>query len=86
MLAFNDSMTHPQGTTIMTLTIGEGAREMKMILNFLVISGKSVFRDITWRSFLAKLDAVAFPAHLKVTYHIMGGRLATVGTELKAAK
>lgn len=38
LLAFNDSITHPQGVIDLTLATREGERERKLILNFLVIS------------------------------------------------
>lgn len=37
LLAFNDSITHPQGVVDLTVTAREGACERKVILNFLII-------------------------------------------------
>lgn len=53
----------------LTVGVGESACEIRVILNFLIIPIQNAFRGVLGKSFLAKLDAVASPVHLKVTYH-----------------
>lgn len=85
LLAFNDSITRPWGTTYMTWAIGEATYERKVILSFHVISCKSVFRDILERSFLERLNVVASSVHLKGTYHYREGMSGIFGVDLKEA-
>lgn len=79
-------MTRPRGAINLTLVIGEGTYERKVILNFLVILCRSAFRGIIGRSFLAKLDEAASPVHLKVAYHDIKGRLVIVSVDLEEAR
>lgn len=51
------------------MNVGEGDRERKLILNFLIISYWGVSRGNLGRSFLTRLDVVASLVHLKVTYY-----------------
>lgn len=69
MLAFNDSITRPQVNTNLKMTIGEGACERKVILNFLVIPCQSALKGILGRSLLEMINAVTSLIHLKETYH-----------------
>lgn len=55
----------------------------KMALMFLVIQCKSAFKGSLERSFLERLDAVAYTVHLKVTYHNEEGTPVTVGANLQ---
>lgn len=69
LLALNDLITRPQGVMDLEVTIGEVDNERKVILNFLIILCRSTFKCILGRSFLARLDAVSSPVHLKAPYH-----------------
>lgn len=69
LLAPNNLISHPQGAINMIVTIGEGACQRKVILNFMLILCQSAFKCIIWRSFLLRLDAIASSIHRKVTYH-----------------
>lgn len=64
----------------------EGVCERKITLNFLVISCISVFRGISGRSFLAKLDEVASPTLLKVTYYNNEGKPTMIHINLEEVK
>lgn len=56
------------------------------MLNFLIVSCKSIFIDILGRSFMVILDAVASAVYLKVTYHDAEGMSATVSANVDEVK
>lgn len=53
----------------LALSLVEWVCEIKVTLVFLVIPYKNAFKEILERYFLAKLDAIASPVHLKIMYH-----------------
>lgn len=69
ILAFNNSVTHPSREIDITSSVGEETRKRTMTLTFLMILCKTSLKVILVRSFLAKLDVVVSPIHLKIAYH-----------------
>lgn len=57
--------------------------ERKVFLNFLVVSCKSAFKGILGRSFLVKLDTLASPTYLKVTYQDEEWRSVIINVDLE---
>lgn len=86
LLAFNDSMTCPRGAIDLTLVIGWGTCESKLILNFLVIPCRGAFRGILGRPFLVNLYEEASRVYLKVTYHDMEVRPVIASADLEEAR
>lgn len=68
------------------MTIGKGSCKRKVILNFLVIPCRNAFKGKPERSFIGRLDAMASPVHLKVTYHNIEERLVIVNADVDEAK
>lgn len=86
LLAFDDSITHPQGVVDLAMTVGEGSGQRKVVLNSMIVSCRSTSRGILGRFFLARLDSVTSLVHLKVTYHNAEGRLIMVIVDVDEAK
>lgn len=82
LLSFNDSVTPLRRAVDMVVTVGEKACERKVILNFLIILCKTAFRGIMGRSFLVRLDVVALPVNLKVTYRGVDKRSTIISANL----
>lgn len=70
----------------MTVTVGRGDLKRNLILNFMIIPCQSAFRGILERSFLERLDAVATPVILKVTYNNAEGTLVLATTNVDEDK
>lgn len=86
LLAFNNSMISHQEMIDLIVADKEGARERKVILNFLIVPCKSAYKGILKNSLLANLDVVALPVHLKITYHDVEGRLVAIIVDFKEAR
>lgn len=70
LLAFNDFVIPPYGTTVLTLQLEEGESERKVTRSFMVVLCKMPLSGILGRSCIEKLDVVTSPIHLKILYHI----------------
>lgn len=78
LLAFNNLITYPQWAIDLTVIVREESYERKVTPNFLIIQCQSTIRGVLKRSFLARLDAITSPIHLKVIYHDVEGRSVSV--------
>lgn len=72
ILAFNDSTTRPCGWVDIIVSLGEGEEKRSANIYFLVVPCESVFKGFLGRPFIATLDMVASPVHLKIKYHDNG--------------
>lgn len=85
-MAFNDSITHSYGMTSLPLSFGEEESERKLTLHFLVVPCKSAFSGILGKTFLEKLDVMASPIYLKVTYYKNPRKSFRLNADLKASR
>lgn len=68
ILAFDDSTTRPCGWVDMIVSLKEGEDKRSTNIYFLVVPCESVFKGFLGRPFVATLDVVASPVHLKMKY------------------
>lgn len=86
LLTFNDSITRPCGAADLPLSLGEGEDEIWIILFFFIVSCKSAFSGIIGTYFLATLDVMASPVHLKVIYLSDAESLIVLDVDLRTTR
>lgn len=86
LVMFNDSSFCLCGHVYLSISLGEGNNNRIMNVCFSVISCKNVYNDILGRPFLAALDVMASPVHLKIKYQNNSGRYVVFKDDLHGAR
>ncbi|XP_058733521.1 uncharacterized protein LOC131605145 [Vicia villosa] len=83
---FNGATTKPWGYVELIVTFGEGEASRQVKTRFLVIDCKTLYNCIIGRPTLAELTAVPSTVHLKMKFYTKRGRVATINTDIEAAR